>query len=66
MYQRRERDSNPRYAFDVYTLSRRALSTTQTPLRFSLLVRLYLSNSLIFDNQSLIFSNQFSTPSPQK
>jgi hypothetical protein len=31
--QRRGRDSNPRYAFDVYTLSRRALSTTQTPLR---------------------------------
>jgi hypothetical protein len=30
---RRERDSNPRYAFDVYTLSRRAPSTTRPPLR---------------------------------
>ena len=30
---RRERDSNPRYAINVYTLSRRALSTAQTPLR---------------------------------
>jgi hypothetical protein len=29
---RRGRDSNPRYPFEVYTLSRRALSTTQTPL----------------------------------
>jgi site-specific DNA recombinase len=27
------RDSNPRYAFDVYTLSRRAPSTTRPPLR---------------------------------
>ena len=31
---RRGRDSNPRYPFEVYTLSRRALSTTQTPLRY--------------------------------
>ena len=30
---RREGDSNPRYAMNVHTLSRRALSTTQTPLR---------------------------------
>ena len=30
---RRERDSNPRYAINVYTLSRRALSTAQPPLR---------------------------------
>ena len=29
---RRERDSNPRYTFGVYTLSRRAPSTTRTPL----------------------------------
>ena len=36
---RRERDSNPRYAVSVYTLSRRAPSTTRTPLReFRLLV----------------------------
>ena len=32
---RRERDSNPRYAMNVYTLSRRAPSTTRTPLRTS-------------------------------
>ena len=32
---RRGRDSNPRYPFEVYTLSRRALSTTQTPLLFA-------------------------------
>ena len=31
---RRGRDSNPRYPFEVYTLSRRALSTTQTSLLF--------------------------------
>ncbi len=30
---RRERDSNPRYGYPVYRLSRSALSTTQTPLR---------------------------------
>ena|GEM_PF-6499322 len=29
---RRKRDSNPRYALDVYTLSRRASSTTRAPL----------------------------------
>ena len=30
---RRERDSNPRYAINVYTLSRRAPSAAQPPLR---------------------------------
>ena len=30
--QRRERDSNPRYTFGVYTLSRRASSTTRASL----------------------------------
>ena len=30
---RRERDSNPRYAINVYSLSRGALSTTQPSLR---------------------------------
>ena len=30
---RRGRDSNPRYAINVYTLSRRAPSTTRPPLR---------------------------------
>ena len=28
-------DSNPRYAFDVYTLSRRAPSTARPPIRTS-------------------------------
>ncbi len=31
VFQRTGRDSNPRYAFDVHTISNRALSTTQTP-----------------------------------
>lgn len=33
-FQRTGRDSNPRYAFDVHTISNRALSTTQTPAHF--------------------------------
>jgi hypothetical protein len=36
-YWRRERDSNPRYVA-VYTLSRRAPSTTRTPLQFNQIV----------------------------
>ena len=32
---RREGDSNPRNAFDVYTLSRRASSATRAPLQFN-------------------------------
>lgn len=31
---RRERDSNPRYALGVYTLSRRASSTTRASLQY--------------------------------
>ena len=31
-FKRREGDSNPRNAFDVYTLSRRASSATRAPL----------------------------------
>ena len=31
---RKEGDSNPRYAFDVYTLSRRASSATRAPFLF--------------------------------
>ena len=31
---RRERDSNPRYPFEAYTLSRRAPSTTRTSLQY--------------------------------
>ena len=34
---RREGDSNPRYAFDVYTLSRRASSTTRASLLMKIL-----------------------------
>ena len=41
---RRERDSNPRYAINVYTLSRRAPSATRTPLR-KLDYHLFLANS---------------------
>ncbi len=33
------RDSNPRYAFGVYSLSRRAPSTTRPPLRIALELR---------------------------
>src|SRR5688572_19059227 len=33
IYMRRLRDSNPRYPFEVYTLSRRAPSTTRTSLQ---------------------------------
>ena len=32
-FPRREGDSNPRYAFDVYTLSRRASSATRASLQ---------------------------------
>ena len=35
---RRGRDSNPRYAFDVYSLSRGAPSTTRPPLRSGLII----------------------------
>ena len=35
-FQRTGRDSNPRYAFDVHTISNRALSTTQTPAQSKL------------------------------
>ena len=37
---RRGRDSNPRYAFDVYSLSRGAPSTTRPPLRSGLIIGL--------------------------
>ena len=35
---RKEGDSNPRNAFDVLTLSRRASSTTRAPFRYQLLM----------------------------
>ena len=33
-FKRKEGDSNPRYAFDVYTLSRRASSATRAPFLY--------------------------------
>ena len=39
-FQRTGRDSNPRYAFDVHTISNRALSTTQTPAQVVHLTRI--------------------------
>ena len=38
---RRDRDSNPGYAFDVYTLSRRASSATRASLLFKASAKLY-------------------------
>ena len=38
VFKRRERDSNPRYTLGVYTLSRRASSTTRASLQFSAFV----------------------------
>ena len=43
---RSEGDSNPRNAFDVYTLSRRASSTTRAPLRLIAIASVFLSNLL--------------------
>ena len=39
VFMRRGRDSNPRYAFGVYSLSRRASSTTPAPLQSCVCVR---------------------------
>ena len=39
---RRDRDSNPGYAFDVYTLSRRASSATRASLLFKVNANLYI------------------------
>ena len=39
-YWRRERDSNPRYAFNVHTISNRALSTSQTSLQSQIAYRI--------------------------
>ena len=41
---RRGRDSNPRYAINVYTLSRRAPSATRPPLQYSLNNSFQISN----------------------
>ena len=42
-FQRTGRDSNPRYAFDVHTISNRALSTTQTPAQSNLSSYIHLN-----------------------
>ena len=39
-YWRRERDSNPRYAFNVHTISNRALSASQTSLQSQIAYRI--------------------------
>jgi hypothetical protein len=44
---RRERDSNPRYAINVYTLSRGAPSATRPPLRFLNCIATYLELYLL-------------------
>src|SRR5690606_3191522 len=49
---RRGRDSNPRYAINVYTLSRRAPSTTRTPLRIPVTGRCQFRGALMYPNQS--------------
>ena len=46
---RRGWDSNPRYAFDVYTLSRRAPSTARPPLRSPVSIKLRNGAGLIYE-----------------
>ena len=46
---RREGDSNPRYAFGVYTLSRRASSTTRASLQDSANLHLRCKDTLFSD-----------------
>ena len=52
---RRLRDSNPRYPLEVYTLSRRAPSTTRTSLQFIRVakVRIIYSKKCTTDNLSV-------------
>ncbi len=58
IFWRRERDSNPRYAINVYSLSRGALSTTQPSLRnFFLLARRFRASQ----RGSKFYSTQSST-----
>ena len=56
---RRERDSNPRYAINVYTLSRRAPSATQPSLQivvfFRRLSKLLIINQLSFGPRHMRF-----------
>ena len=54
-YWRRERDSNPRYPLGVYTLSRRASSTTRASFLVNPNVyRLYVSLKLVCKNRTLV------------
>ena len=52
---RRERDSNPRYPFEVYSLSRGALSTTQPSLQ---VVKSKFFDSLKYSNLSKAFATK--------
>ena len=49
---RRERDSNPRYAINVYTLSRRAPSATQPSLQIVSSKHIIINTSLMIVTQS--------------
>ena len=54
-YLRRERDSNPRYPLGVYTLSRRASSTTRASFLVSPNVySLYVGLKLVCKNRTLV------------
>ena len=44
IFPRREGDSNPRYAFDVYTLSRRASSATRASLQSMRFLGFYINS----------------------
>ena len=61
---RRERDSNPRYAVSVYTLSRRAPSTTRTPLREFILFRSIQSVSILTTEHLCVLVTPGSCPPP--
>ena len=58
---RKEGDSNPRYAFDVYTLSRRASSTTRASFPehslqlIGLQVTIFLQCNTLFHDKSSFF-----------
>ncbi len=48
----RGRDSNPRYPFEVYTLSRRAPSTTRPPLYYSIFQGVELTKKKVLNKIS--------------
>ena len=76
---RKEGDSNPRYAFDVYTLSRRASSTTRASFlelrsiairvasyNFFCKATLYSTAKVTFFFKSLYFSQKMIVPNLRK